>query len=407
MLCRYPDPSQSSHLLRPHSLRQGLVALPGNTRNLSLWSSKPAPAPSTPSTPEVLPEEVATLSPASDAVEPASATISEASSAVPPDAGVASDASNSLVDVLSSVSPDTLNAVSQYSDPAIAGLTSWSPAGLSVWGLDALHVATGMPWFWTIVAGTFAARLILIPFAAASMSNAAKLAEHQPEIQAVTEQVKAAYAERNQFEMQRAALAQRALFAKIGVNPLKNFIPLFVQLPVTIGMFLGVKEMCDLPLEGLKNSGFSLLTDLTVPDPTWILPILGTIVMNIQMTFSAQDMSTSEFAPHMINIFRVLTLAGTVWMGYLPAGTQLTVLCGTLALGVQTLVFRVPIFRRLFGIPLRPKNVGNKSVSMSETVQYIKDYFKKQAEEAQKQAGTKQTIQTINRPTTRRQRRQG
>lgn len=44
---------------------------------------------------------------------------------------------------------------------------------------------------------------------------------------------------------------------------------------------------------------------------------------------------------------------------------------------------------------------------MGETVQYIKDYFKKQAEEAQKQAGTKQTIQTINRRTTGRQRRRG
>lgn len=157
-----------------------------------------------------------------------------------------------------------------------------------------------MPWFWTIVAGTFVARIILIPFAAASMSNAAKLAEHQQEIQAVTEQVKAAYAERNQFEMQRAALAQRALFAKIGVNPLKNFIPLFVQLPVTIGMFLGVKKMCDLPLEGLKNSGFSLLTDLTVPDPTWVLPILGTIVMNIQMTVSDVPVRGSSRVTHQL-----------------------------------------------------------------------------------------------------------
>ncbi|KAI0085491.1 60Kd inner membrane protein-domain-containing protein, partial [Irpex rosettiformis] len=263
--------------------------------------------------------------------------------------------------------------------------------------LEALQVSTGMPWFWTIVAGSFAARLLLIPFAASSMSNAAKLAEHQPEMKAVQAQVKAAYEQGNQIEMQRAALAQRALFKRIGVNPLKNLIPMFVQLPVTIGLFLGVKRMCDFPVEQLKISGVSFLTDLTVPDPTWVLPILGAIAMNAQITLSARDMATSDAVPHMINAFRVLSVVGTAWIGFFPAGTQLTILMGTLALGVQTLLFRVPMFRRLFGLPLSPKNIGNKSVSIAESFKYAKNWFTKESNVAREQARTKQTVQTITR----------
>ena len=279
---------QSSHFFRPRPLAQGFAALPGSTRNISLSSSKPAPAnASNSATPEeTIPSEVAAQPSASDAANAVSENLSQASSVVSSDASIVSDASSTLAETLSSVPVDALTSIAplHYGDLTAAGLTSFWPPGLCVWGLETLQVATGMPWFWTIVVGTFAARFVLIPFAASSMSNAAKLAEHQPELQAVQAQVKAAFESKNQFEMQRAALAQRALFKRIGVNPMKNFIPMFVQLPVTIGLFLGVKRMCDLPVEQLKVSGVSFLTDLTVPDPTWVLPILGAVVMNLQIT---------------------------------------------------------------------------------------------------------------------------
>ena len=58
----------------------------------------------------------------------------------------------------------------------------------------------------------------------------------------------------------------------------------FAQLPVSLGMFFGVKKLCDLPLEQFKWSGLEWLPDLTATDPTWVLPIVATVFMNIQIS---------------------------------------------------------------------------------------------------------------------------
>ena len=63
----------------------------------------------------------------------------------------------------------------------------------------------------------------------------------------------------------------------------------------------------------------------------------------------------------------------------------------------QTLLFRIPTFRRLFGLPLSPKNVGNKTVSFVDSLKYAREWWRKQAREAREQASAKDTIQTITR----------
>jgi len=83
----------------------------------------------------------------------------------------------------------------------------------------------------------------------------------------------AAYAKANR-EMQE-------FYGKLGVTPFGSMVGL-LQLPVTFGMFFGVKKMCELPVEQLKYSGFELFSDLTIADPTWILPFVMTVTINAQ-----------------------------------------------------------------------------------------------------------------------------
>ena len=84
--------------------------------------------------------------------------------------------------------------------------------------------------------------------------------------------------------MQRAALKQKQIYQKANVSLGGMAIAPFVQLPVTIGMFFGVKTLCDFPLEQLKYTGLSFLPDLTLADPTYTLPIVATILMNVQIS---------------------------------------------------------------------------------------------------------------------------
>ena len=74
------------------------------------------------------------------------------------------------------------------------------------------------------------------------------------------------------------------IYEKAGVSVAGMAVAPFIQLPVTLGMFFGVKKLCDLPLEQLKYGGFAWVPDLTVADPTWALPIIATVLMNVQIS---------------------------------------------------------------------------------------------------------------------------
>jgi YidC/Oxa1 family membrane protein insertase len=180
---------------------------------------------------------------------------------------------------------DTLAALTplQYGDLAALGLAGWSPAGLSSWMLELINVSTGLPWFHTIIAGTLLSRLLLLPFSIKQLRNSAALAPHQPRLIELKEELDEAYKTGDKLAVQRVALKQRKVYEETGVSMLPMLLMPFVQLPVTLGMFFGVKRLCVLPLEQFHWSGVSFLPDLTVPDPYYILPIASAVLMNLQL----------------------------------------------------------------------------------------------------------------------------
>jgi YidC/Oxa1 family membrane protein insertase len=192
---------------------------------------------------------------------------------------------------------DTLMALAplQYGDLAALGLAGWSPAGLSSWMLELINVSTGLPWFHTIIAGTVFARLILLPFSIKQLRNSAALAPHQPRLMKLKEELDQAYKSGDKLAVQRVALQQRKVYGESGVSMLPMLMMPFVQLPVTLGMFFGVKHLCTLPLEQFHWSGVSFLPDLTVPNPYYILPISSAVLMNLQLQVRASALCDERF----------------------------------------------------------------------------------------------------------------
>jgi YidC/Oxa1 family membrane protein insertase len=58
--------------------------------------------------------------------------------------------------------------------------------------MELIQVASGMPWFWTIVTATLLSRLIVIPFNISSLRTAARLAPHQPRLMELKEELQKA-----------------------------------------------------------------------------------------------------------------------------------------------------------------------------------------------------------------------
>merc|ERR1712107_900185 len=73
-----------------------------------------------------------------------------------------------------------------------------------------------------------------------------------------------------------------------GVNPLKSFIPPFLQLPIFMSMFLGLRGMANCPVDSMKGGGLSWFSDLTVADPYYILPLLTSATLFIQFKLGVE-----------------------------------------------------------------------------------------------------------------------
>lgn len=263
--------------------RSDLRTLPSSTRTFFWGSSKPATAavekaeavPSESSIPEAV---SAAAAPELVAAEPSVAL--DVASTPSPDAAISPVLSDVLpTEVLSSI-PSPLT----YGDLAAMGLASWTPAGICRWGMELIQVSTGLPWFWTIVGATFASRVLLFPFTVKQMRSTAALAPYQADIASIRDEMATAQTKKDMLAMQRAALRQKMIYEKAGVSLGGMALAPFVQLPVTLGMFFGVKKLCDLPVEQLKFSGFEWVPDLTVLDPTYTLPIIATVLMNVQIS---------------------------------------------------------------------------------------------------------------------------
>lgn len=171
----------------------------------------------------------------------------------------------------------------QYGDLAELGLTGWSPAGIVRWSFELLQVSSGMPWFYTIIAGTFLWRMIILPVNIMNLRNSSRLLPYTDQLQAMTAEWKSVNTS-DRLALQRISLKRQKIYEQAGARVLPSIIMPFVQIPVTLGLFLAVRKMTLLPVEQLKQSGFFFLPDLTMADPYYILPILSTVAVNIQMS---------------------------------------------------------------------------------------------------------------------------
>ncbi|KAI0920635.1 hypothetical protein AcW1_002321 [Taiwanofungus camphoratus] len=378
---------------RPLSVRNETYALPGNSRSFWWSTSSPKVPPA-----EDIQEQSLLSNPAADVppiseqppAETASLVESVTASETSPVAGTelpSVPVEGALLDP--SLTPSIPSPL-HYGDLAALGLAGWSPAGLCRWGMELLQVSTGMPWFWTVVSATVISRVILFPFTVKSMTTTARLAPYTDEINDLREKTKEAQAKKDMLGLQSVALKQRMIYEKAGVSMIGMIISPFVQLPVTLGMFFAVKKLCDFPLEQLKYSGVSFLPDLTVADPTYLLPIAATVLMNVQLSLSLRDLTAAPHMAHMVNFFRVLSIASVPLMLHLSSGVLVYLMTSMAAMAVQTLILRQPAVRRALGIPIIPVQHQNKPASFMESYDFAKQWWK------EKKAEQEAAIRAIN-----------
>jgi YidC/Oxa1 family membrane protein insertase len=137
------------------------------------------------------------------------------------------------------------------------------------WVLQWLYKLVGN-WGWAIILLTVLIKLIFFPLSAASYKSMAKMRVLTPKLMKIKEM----YAD----DKQRMNLEMMELYKREKVNPLGGCLPILVQIPVFIALYwvlLGTVELRGAPWLGW-------ITDLSVKDPYYVLPIIMGVSMFVQ-----------------------------------------------------------------------------------------------------------------------------
>ncbi|KAI9571949.1 60Kd inner membrane protein-domain-containing protein [Boletus coccyginus] len=356
--------------LQPVALQGSLGGLhslqgPSNVRNY--WWSKPT-ASEVAHTPEAssqhAPEPVAHAGAAASPVAPVETvasmgTLSEQTA--PTDATVPT--SESISEMLPA-------------DLAASASDIWWPSGIMSWSFELLQVSTGMPWFYTIIAGSLFWRAALIPTALTSMRNSARLRPYSEQIKTLDDQAQGVKDRAAQMEIM---LKKQKLIEKAGVSLRSMFLPPVVQMVGNFGLFFAIKHMVQLPVPQLTQSGVWFLPDLTLTGD-YVMPTLVILAMNVQFLVMKKELDpTKPVMAHAMNVMRVATFATLPMMTWMPTGLWLSMLTGMLLSITQSSLLRVPRIRQALAIP---PTTPMPPVTMRDTGKMILEWYHRARVEA-------------------------
>jgi YidC/Oxa1 family membrane protein insertase len=173
------------------------------------------------------------------------------------------------------------------------------------WSLEKIERIVGN-WGWAIIILTILIKLALYPLSAAGYKSMAKMKKLTPRLQ----QLKETYGD----DRARLHQAMAEMYKTEKINPLGGCLPILIQIPVFIALYwvlLAAVEMRGAPWLGW-------ITDLTAPDPWFILPIVMGITSILQVKLNPQPMD-----PMQAKIMMIMPVAFTVMFVFFPAGLVL------------------------------------------------------------------------------------
>ncbi len=130
-----------------------------------------------------------------------------------------------------------------------------------------------------IILLTIAIKAILYPLTVKQVKSMKAMQDIQPKMKALQEKYN------GNPEKLNKELA--ALYKEAGVNPLAGCLPLLVQMPFLISIFFAIRDY----QYAQEPPSFLWITNLSHPDPTYILPVLSAITTYIQQKQTTTEMT--------------------------------------------------------------------------------------------------------------------
>lgn len=181
----------------------------------------------------------------------------------------------------------------------------WFIAQPIFWLLQHIHSLVGN-WGWSIIFLTMLIKGIFFPLSAASYKSMARMRAVAPKL--------AALKEKFGDDRQKMSQAMMELYKKEKINPLGGCLPILVQMPVFLSLYWVLLESVE-----MRQAPFMLwITDLSIKDPFFILPIIMGATMFIQ-----QQLNPTPPDPMQAKVMKMMPIIFTFFFLWFPAGLVL------------------------------------------------------------------------------------
>ena len=168
-------------------------------------------------------------------------------------------------------------------------------------------------WGVSIIAVTFLIKLLFYKLTESSGRSMAKMRNLQPRLKALQERYK--------DDRQQLSQAMMDLYKREKVNPAAGCLPILIQMPFFLAFYWVLLESVE-----MRQAPFALwITDLSVRDPFFILPL----IMGAAMFFQ-QKLNPQVGDPVQVKVMQVMPIIFTVFFAFFPAGLVLYWVTNTL-----------------------------------------------------------------------------
>lgn len=174
------------------------------------------------------------------------------------------------------------------------------------WLLQLIHGVVGN-WGVAIIAITLLVKGLLFPLTKVQYESMAKMRNLKPKI----DELQARYKD----DRQKMGPAMMELYRKEKVNPMGGCLPMLIQLPIFLALYWVFVESVE-----LRQAPFMLwITDLSVKDPYYVLPVLYGISMFIMQKLTPMTVTD----PMQAKIMLWMPVAFSVFFLWFPSGLVL------------------------------------------------------------------------------------
>ncbi|WP_296405145.1 membrane protein insertase YidC [Psychrobacter sp.] len=171
--------------------------------------------------------------------------------------------------------------------------------------LSAIHSVVGN-WGWAIIGLTLLVKVSLMWISHKSYYSMAKMRAIAPRLQTLKEE--------HGDDRMKMSQEMMAIYKEEQVNPMAGCLPIFMQMPIFLGLYYMLVESVE-----LRHAPWILwIQDLSAMDPWFILPMLMGASMFAQQMFSPQPTD-----PMQAKVMKFLPIIFTLFMLFFPAGLVL------------------------------------------------------------------------------------